>query len=322
MDIRQGAYVIGNDGKKNWLMQVSSINDGTVYGHLDSNRAYAPQQGEFTLKQIVAVLGEKPAPGSAYGCTVEPFVRTRVHPEWGNVHWHLWMPKTESIALKKALDSISKRLSKAKLFGFVEAGNLEMEIRPPKGRYTGMYHYRIKDGENLDRMILRPKLGVPMDYVVAHESGHGVWYRLMTPGQHARWIRLYHSYTKLKEFEPHHLRKLRDDYIADSVPVRDFRGQLEEAQVLLFDNLISTMCGNTRLTAKHLDTLAETGTLDTIKESWPTHIEDSDFEIAVTEYGTKAPEEFFAEAFAYWLLGQKLPKRVQAAMEKTVKAIV
>lgn len=322
MEIKQGVYVIGNDGKKNWLMQVSSVNDGMVYGHLDSNRAYAPQQGEFMLKQIVAVLGDKPAPGSAYGCTIEPFCRTLVHPEWGNVHWHLQMPKTEKLALKNALDSVAKKLNRAKLFAFVAEGALELEVRPPKGRYTGMYHYKIKNGENLDRMILRPKMGVPMDYVVAHESGHGVWYRLLTPSQHARWIRLYHSYTKMQEFEPHHLRKLRDDYIADSVPVRDFRGQLEEAQVLLFDNLISTLCGNTRLTTRHLDVLAETASLETIKESWPTHIEDSDFEIAVTEYGTNNPEEFFAETFAYWLLGQKLPKRVQAAMDNTVKAIV
>jgi hypothetical protein len=322
MLIKPNVYVVGNDGKKNWLMQVSSVNDGMVYGHLDVNRAYAPKQGEFTLKQIVAVLGEKPQSGNAYGCTIEPFVRTLVHPDWGNVHLHTWIPKTESAAIKKALDSVATKLSKRKLFRFVEEGALEIEVRPPKGKYTGMYHYKIKNGENLDRMILRPKVGIPMDYVVAHESGHGVWYRLMSPNQQARWIRLYHSYTKMKEFEPHHLRKLRDDYIADSVHISEFRGQLEEAQVLLFDNLISTLRANTRLSANHLNTLAETGMLETIKESWPTHIEDSDFEIAVTEYGTTAPEEFFAESFAYWLLGNKLPKRVQAAMDKTMKAIV
>jgi hypothetical protein len=318
MDIQAGAYVIGNDGKKNWLLQVSSVNDNMVYGHLDNRRAYEPQQGEFSMHQIVAVLGKNPAPGSAYGLVIEPFLRTLEHEFWGNVHLHARLKKEERTSLKKALTDIGRKLTKHKLDGFLQAGNLEVEVRPPKGKYTGMYHYKIKDGENMDRMILRPKTGIPMDYVVAHESGHGVWYRLMTPQQQARWIKMYHSYTKMKDFEPHHIRKLRDSYIEDSVSLRDFRGQLEEAQILLFDNLIGSLCGNTRLTARHLDLLAETGELATIKDVWPTHVEDSDFEIAITEYGTKNPEEFFAESFAYWLLGNNLPKRIASAMEKTI----
>lgn len=322
MDIQSGAYVIGNDGKKNWLLQVSSVNDKMVYGHLDVGRAYEPKQGEFLLSQIVAVLGTKPSPGSAYGVVIEPYLRTLAHEFWGNVHLHSWLKKEERTSLKKALTDVGKKLTRNKLDGFLDAGNLEVEVRPPKGKYTGMYYYRIKNGDNMDRMVLRPKMGVPMDYVVAHESGHGVWYRLMTPQQQARWVKMYHSYTKMKAFEPHHIRKLRDDYIKDSVGIRDFRGQLEEAQVLLFDNLIGSLCGNTRLTTRHLDLLAETGELETIKDVWPLHVEDSDFEIALTEYGTKNPEEFFAESFAYWLLGMKLPKRIAAAMEKTVKAIV
>lgn len=318
MLIKKGYYVVGHDGKRNWLMQVSSVNDDMVYGHLDSNRAYNPQQGEFNKKNIVAILGEKPVAGNAYGCLIEPYLQTLVHPDWGNVHWHVSMPKADKLALKSALDSVAKTLKKEKLFSFVSAGSLELEVRPPKGKYTGMYHFVNKNNEALDKMVLRPKMGVPMNYVIAHESGHGVWYRLLSKRQQARWISLYKSYTKIKDFEPHHLRKLRDSYLADSVPINDFRGQLEEDQVLLFDNLISTLCGNTRLTRRHLDTLAETGLLDTIKELWPVHVDDSDFEIAVTEYGTKSPEEFFAEAFAFWLLKNKLPKRIQAVMDKTV----
>lgn len=322
MDIKQGDYVIGCEDKRNTLIQVSSVNDGMVYGHVDKNRAYTPQQAEYKLKDIVAHLGRKPQPGNAYGCVIEPFVQTLVHPDWGNVHWFAWHSKDQKKSIKRALDNVAHKLKAKRLFGFVEAGNLETEVRPPKGKYTGMYHYSIKKGENLDRMVLRPHSEeASMDYVIAHESGHGVWYRLLTQSQQARWIRLYHSYTKMLDFSPHDIRKLRDSYIEDSVPLRDFRGQLEEAQVLLFDNLIGTLCANTRLTSRHLDTLAANQALDTIKDVWPKNVEDSDFEIAVSEYGTKSPEEFFAESFAYWLVDKKLPKRIQAAMDKTTSSL-
>jgi hypothetical protein len=318
MKIEKGTYVIGTDGKKNWLLQVTSVNEGMVYGHLDADRAYNPGRGEFDLKKIVSVLGMRPHHGSAYGITIEPFLQTLVHPDWGNVHIFVSMTKDEKVAIRKALDSVYSMLKKKRLVSWIQAGALETEIRPAKGKYTGMYHYRTKNGEALDRMTLRPKMGVPLDYVIAHESAHGIWYRTLTRSQQARWIRLYHSYTKMLDFSPNDIRKLRDEYVDANEPVKDFRGQLEEARVLLFDNLLGTLTSNTRLTHKHLDTLAENSALDTIKDVWPQHIEDSDFEIAVTEYGTKNPEEFFAESFAYWLTGNKLPKRIIAAIEKTM----
>lgn len=322
MNIQPGDYVIGRDTKKNYLTQVSSVTDTVVYGHVDKDRAYNPQQIEFPLSDILAHLGKRPPPGNAYGCVVEPYVTTLVHQDWGNVHWFAWTSKQQKIAIKSSLDSVARLLKRRGLFAFVADGRLELEIRPQKGKYAGMYHYRIKDGESQDRMILRPHEEHPsVDYTVAHESGHGVWYRMLKPSQHARWIRLYHSYTRMLEFSTHDIRKLRDSYIEDSVHVADFRGQLEEAQVLLFDNLVSGLCANTRLTKRHLDVLADNQALDTIKEVWPQHIEDSDFEIAVTEYGTKNPEEFFAEAFALWLVGTKLPKRIATAMEKTMTSV-
>ena len=35
-------------------------------------------------------------------------------------------------------------------------------------------------------------------------------------------------------------------------------------------------------------------------------------------YSKKSPEEFFAEAVAFWLIGTKLPKQVQNAVDKTM----
>lgn len=322
MKILQNDYVIGNDGKKNWLLQVSSVNDNMVYGHLDLNRAYSPSPGEFMLSNIVANLGQRPPPGNAYGCLIEPFVKSSIHTDWGDIHWHVWMAKSERLALKKGLDNIASKLKSQKLFGFVSSGNLAIEVRPPKGQFAGMYHYKTVKGEAKDRMILKPKHDVDMGYLVAHESGHGVWFRLMSSRMHARWIRLYHSYMKTTAYSPHDLRKLRDSYIEDSMSVKDFRSQLPEEACIVFDSCISTLCSDTRISQRSLDILASNGMLDTIKEDWPLSMSDSDFDIALTEYGTKNPEEFFAEAFALHITGKQLPKRVNSVMQKTLKAVI
>lgn len=319
MEIKKLDYVVGNDGKKNFLMLVNHVADGIVSGVLDVGRAYTPKNAEFKIKQVIAVLGPKPAVGSSYGCIIEPYVSTSVHPDWGNVHWHKYMPVAEKKQIKLALDNTAKRLNTAKLFGFVEQGALELEVKPAKGKYTGMYHFYQKGDKASDRMVLRPQDGTPLDYVILHEAGHGVWYRLLSPKVHARWVKLYHNYTKVQDFDLTDINRLRDQYLEDSIHIRDFRGQLPEDDVLLFDSLISTLSGNTRLTAKHLDLLADQQELESVKDVWPQHVEDSDFEIAITEYATKNVEELFAEAFAFKMLGQKLPKRIDAVMEKTLE---
>ena len=311
-------YIVGDDSKKKWLMQVTSVNDGIVYGNLEANRAYNPQQGEFRIDQVIAILGPKPALGSTYGVAVEPFIRTLVHSEWGDVHFFVDLKPEMKTQLKGALDEVAKKLKAKRLFSFVKHGNMAMEIRQPKGKWDGMYAFKHEKTEPADRMMLRPKGVNQMNYVLAHESGHGVWYRLMTKKMHSRWIKLYKSYTKAQEFSAADIRRLRDDYIKDSVHVKDYRGQLEEDHAILFDNLIGQLTSNSRLTVKHLDVLSETGDLEVIKDAWPMHAEDSDFDVAITEYGTTSVEELFAEAFAFWLLGNKIPQIILALMEKTV----
>lgn len=322
MGIQVADYVIGQDEKgRKYLAQVVKIRGDKVHVALDKDRAYKPQNAMFETSQIVAVLGHEPAHGTAYGCKVEPYRSTLVHPEWGNVHLFVKKTKADLKALRTGFDRVAAKLKRHGIFGFVAQGALETEVRPPSGKYSGMYKFSNKGGEPQDRMLLKPTPESAFDRVIAHEAGHGVWFRLLNAKLQARWVNLYHSYMKLKQFEPHAIRKLRDQYIEDSLPVAEFRSGLDEDASAMFDLLIGSVSSTTRLANKHLDLLAANGDLGVIHDSWPLHLEDSDHEIVVSEYASTSPEEFFAEAFCNWLLGVKLPKRVTKAIEKTVSAV-
>lgn len=328
-------YVIGDDGKKKWLLQVSSVADGRVFGTLDKDRAYNPQSAEFTNKQIIATLGHNPPQGSVFGIHIEPFRRTLEHPDWGDVHWFVNMKKDDKLVLREALTRVAKLLKKRGLFHFVAEGNLNTEIYAPKGKWTGMYICAHRGDVAADKMQLRPKAGIANDYTVAHESGHGVWFRLLDEKWRARWVRFYNKFCKEVEHDQELIGQLRDDFIKDEIPIKDFRSQLDPDQTALFDLIIDAIKANHRLTTRHLDMLITNGYGEEFRDLWPESVEDTDFEIPVSDYGTTKPEELFAEAFAFWLLGRsipadpndeaskprKLPESVQKLMDKTIAQV-
>lgn len=318
----RNTYVVGHESNKNWLMYVSSHKDGILYGTLDADRAYNPRQSSFREDQIVALLGAQPPAGSAYGCVIEPFQRTLHHEAWGDVHLFDRVSKQDKEILKRSLDKIASRLRKHHLFGWVQAGALALELRPAKGRYTGMYYYRTRAEGPCDRMILRPQDYSVCDYVIAHESGHGVWYRSLSDQSRARWVQLYHSYTSFKQIEARRIRAIRDEYLRANAHVADHRSGLDEEHTRLFDTMVRSLCDATRLKVKHLDALADEGDLSSVKDAWPHEALMCDFDVAVSEYGTKNPEEFWAESFAFWLTGKILPPRIKKALERALQGVV
>jgi hypothetical protein len=318
--IEPGTFVIGMEDKKPWLMEVEKHSQGSITGFLDANRAYAPVRGEFQEDQILAVLTDRPTTGKAYGITIEPFIKTEVNDHWGNVHWFLRMPKAERILFKQALARVAKKLTKLRLMDFVELGSMEMEIRPPQGKYAGMYRYKIKGDVNEDRMILRPKKDSIMDEVIAHEAGHGIWWRKLTKKHHARWLKFFHSFTKTTDYKAEDLERLCTAFIEEGVAIKEFRSQLDDDDSMLFDRCIDH-CKSFRVTTEHINILMASGITEPIADMWPDALDDTDFEIALTEYGTKNVEELFAESFAYYVVGKQLPKSIKALMEKTLSTL-
>jgi hypothetical protein len=315
------------DPQKNRLSWglVTGENDTDVHGTNEKGLPYSEdQQFDVPKKHVIAVLGTRPHFGTAYGCRVEPFFRTIEHEAWGSIHLFRKMEKEDKLLLRKALGSTHSKLKREGLTGFLP---LDLEIRNAKGRYAGMYKFTGK-ADVRDKMLLHPKVwndpDQPLPFLIFHEAGHGVWYRLMSVKQKARWIAMYHSYLKISDCDPATVKTLRDDFCGQSGEhASDFRGQLDSEEVApIFDLCIDHITSYHGLSVRNIDNLIDADDGAVLKAMWPTiKVLKTDYEYPITEYAMTKPEEFFAEAFAFAMVGKLVPKRIAALMSSTLQRV-
>lgn len=319
MNVQPKDYVIVKEQKKPFLLHVSKTTEKEVTGTLEHNRAYDPQVVTIAKSCIIANLGNlmvKPMLGSVFGIQIEPFIKTLVHPDWGDVHFFKPITKEEGLAIKDELTKTAKLLRSKGFFKFCKEGNLSTEIRPQKSMNAGMYKYRTVSGEHADIMVLRPYTGFPLRHVILHEAAHGVWFHQLSKQTHVKWVKLYKSFAKVRSYDHTDLLRIKKWYLKESTPVRDFKGSLEEVDAIIFEQCISFVRASTRLSIAHINLLAESRELENIMEYWPNDLVDATFDTVVSDYSTKNVEELFAESFAFWMQGKKLPKSVTRLLEE------
>jgi hypothetical protein len=327
---KEGDFVIFRDVKKRkQLLQVSGVDGEVISGTLDKGRAYDPKQAQFHVKDLMAVLGPKPEHGSAYGVNIEPYYRTLKHEHWGDIHLFMRLTKAQWVAIKAGLDRAYKDLQKNKLHGLIDAGNLSIEIRPPKGKNFGMYYYVQRGEEAKDRFIIRARDEGPENEpdlyreLAHHEMGHGLTWRGMTKKMRARWIRLHAEFCNFTEHSADDVKSMGQRFFKSLANVRAFRDTLEtDEEIVLFDTCLSQIAADYRCTAKDIDWLLEGDDLDTVKAMWPQQeLRYTEFEEALGDYAMKNWREFIAEAFRIKHTKTAMPKRIDALMNKVIEMV-
>jgi hypothetical protein len=316
IDVNDYAIVQLDDKKKHLIKVLKVPGDQTNgAGVLIASLPYEPENLTFSDDDVVCNLGPRPEIGKAYGLKIEPFIRTVSISTWGEIHYFDRLSKKVRKEIQIQFTKAYRTLEKKKLIGFFP---LKTEIRPKAGKYAGSYKYNGKDKE--DVFTLHPKEWTDIPYVVMHECGHGVWFRMLTNKQRAEWIRFYHTIVTHKEVKPETLSKLRRKLVKGEDTINQFSKQLDEEVRPVFAQCLKFIHEKHNLNAKHLDTVLEEG--DDLKEFWPTSVlELKELKTDITEYATKSPEEFFAEAFAYHLIGKKLPKYIATRLDNTLAKV-
>lgn len=290
---------------EDWPIQVVVSNEKQ-----DSDEA---ETFEVELADVLANLGEYPQDGSVHGVKIEPWHETIRHKFWGDIHIYREMKAKEKDHLVAHLDRCSAGLKNKHLDGFLP---IRMEIRPRKGSYAGHY----KSSKDIDEIVLHPKDMVEdTGYVIFHESGHGVWFRQLSTESKARWVKLYHQCVKLIKANPDTANKLVIDFCSSRVSIKDFKANLRDTDSSLFDEMLGWARKVHRLRKEDFDTMISAGWGEELQAYFPTgDIMISEIESVITDYAMKNPDEFFAEAFAFYLQDRPLPVSVKKLMRSTI----
>ena len=314
-------YIIDNDGKKQLVKQHSAETAAELVCKTQDNELLSIRR-----TQILATLPSKPAYGRVFGVLVEPLLKIVEHYYFGEVRLYR-NNKADLVKLKKAMDTVAKRLTNVKINLGKEMA-MSAEFRHNVGKKAGMFAYR--GGRDSSSGVVTVSLPEgssqgAFDYVIAHESGHGVWFSRLTQEQRARWVALFARQAKLQNLDTAVIQEARKHFLSNLKSrqfetIADYRDMLadNEDYTEAFELALSNVLSTYRLKEQHLNSVLHSLSGSMFQACWPKSCQTSEFEIPVTEYGTKNPDELFAEAFTFWLFGNKLSERVDTLMAKTL----
>ena len=269
----------------------------------------------FKEEDILASLGKNPTYGNAYGLKVEPHRKTEAL-DFAIVHYYRKMTKADKSCLYKNLTKAHDVLSDLDLGHF----SIVVEIKNNSGKIAGTYKYN----EDMDIITLKPaEFNVDILPLIYHELGHQVWSRDLDSKAKAAWVDFYHKGVALSNVSKTSVKKLCSMFDDHKMRVKEFYNFLEEEygedakEILIFDEVMSYIQDKHHLNSKYFDLLVMAGAK--INKYFPKcKLKLTNYNILVSEYAEKNPEELFCETFAYFLSKRKLTTEATTLITETL----
>ena len=331
LKVTAGQYAIAKmgseDGKgRPFLFKVTGVSKNDITGVLakDAHLSQKRQAVDVHANNLIAVLGDDPYPGKSFGCDTSMVFRGRkTHDAWGSICWFYKPEKEVGQQLMAAFDKTARVIAKAGLEFAIDPVQCVWEIVVFNGeKYAGMYKRSSKPDKSPHRYQIRPEImpATEYAYVIYHEFGHHLHAEFVQGRKlNAAWVRLFNSTIKVTSIKREKAQELLDDLLAnpENRP-SDFKSNLSEEDEVAYKLILRQISRDYSLSPKELDLLFEAEYYDDIRALWPTRgISKKDLAPVVTEYATKHVKELIAESVAYRLSGKKLPKDVEALVDKT-----
>ena len=321
MHIQKDSYVIVRQGNKHFLCL--AINPERNRAVIDKTLADEEHQTiEYDENNLVANLGLNPKAGSvAFGVKINPYISS-VDSKYGPMHFFRVLEDLEKKALKSALRRTYDAMLEKNLNIF-PLGSIK--FFPKKGNYAGMYHIKRSMSEFTDGIDLFPDTFTDRsynEYVLYHEYGHAVWFRMVPASYKARWIKLYHKRLELNSILKDRLESMLGELMEFTGTFKEFYKELEDESQdrLVFREVLSHYKRYHKLDGRSLEILWLEDS-EKFASMWPKRTTIVESRPDLSEYSMKNPDEFFAEAFAFHMTGKTMPKDITKAMEKTLKAL-
>jgi hypothetical protein len=329
--MQKSEYAIGVIKLKNgpkptpFLFKVTGKSGNIVTGVLEKNCHIQSLRTtiEVATKDIIVNLGLNPHPGKAYGCDVSNLYSGRKeHDHFGTLHFFYKPDPDVGAALFSAYNKVYKVLKHNQLEFIVDPITCIWEVLPFHGeKYAGMYGRSRKPELRPHTLQIRPEIipATEYPYVIYHELAHHLHAEYATGKKlNAAWIRAYNTSIKVEDIKREKSQELLNLLLAQEDRPSDFKSNLSEEDTVTYKWILRTIQRKHSLSIKELDLLFEAQYFDDIKEVWPVRgMSKTDLAPIVTEYGCKNYKELIAESIAYRLLGKKLPKTIEALVDKT-----
>lgn len=319
MPVEKDSYIIVKVANKNFLCL--AINPERGRAVIDSTLVDdEPKMVEYDEQNLVAVLGTKPKPGSAYGVKINPYISS-VETKYGPIHFYRELNEREMKSFKKALKATYAKMVEDSLDVFPFTA---MRVYPKRGKYAGMYEIRRKGTEVSDKVDLFPETFEDAEwneYLLFHEYGHAVWYKMVQSRMKARWIKMFHKRIELTNFLKERLVSLLDECLAyQDGNLKDFFKELDDESKAVFKEVLAHYKKYHKLDSRSLDILF-TEDSEKFASMWPKRSTVVESKADISDYAGTKPEEFWAECFAFHMTGRKMPGDVVKLMEKTLTQI-
>lgn len=332
-----GEYVVGlapGSDKKTLLIKVEGITKGVAHGPIQKDAHVKDKMsiGEIPVGNLLINLGKDPRAGKVYGHDVGNLYRgKRVHPDFGTLYYMYAPEKSLRDDFDKALTRAYKTLKQADLDFIVQTNTTIWEIQPfTGGKYAGMYKRSSNVEKNPHRIQLKPEAKpeeateenakAAWPYYIYHELGHHFHSEFMTGKKlNAQWVKLYNASIRVTDVPSEECEAMLNDLLSQEDVPSAFKANLDEEKTAFYQNILKFIKREHGVSVKELDILFEADYKDEIRGVWPVNgLTKKDLEPLVSEYGLVNYRELLADSFAFYLMGKKLPKQVQALMEKSI----
>ena len=324
--VRKDDYIIVNyTGKKPSLALVIDPNHHKAdlevskdeNSQVDTMITYDPEN-------VVANLGPDPKVGKVFGIDIEPYRNTLTSKKFGQIHIYRKMDEKDFKALKRAMKSLYPKL-KANRCNITLP--LTFRVKPPKGKYSGYFKMitRKKDNQVMDYIALTPKVMTDpqyLEYVLAHEIMHSLWFRAVPDHIKAKWLKLYLKRVLLVKIKRNTLEALGKELVAYNGTINDYMKEMADEETnAVIKEVLTWIAKKQRIDRRSMKLLQEYDS-DRLLELWPSHAEITKGMNDPTEYAMKNVEEFFAECGALHITGKKCRKDIQKALKYTFKKMM
>jgi hypothetical protein len=285
-------------------------NGGRLMGTLANEEKWSGDSVEIHHRDIFVNLGDNPRMGTCYNVWVEPVVNCFNFKGYGSVF--NYVPKMPEVVKERLSRAFPAALARVRRLGPQCDWEMLSEIRNPKDKKDGLYHYKPR-GRDILTYYNYPQEGRAVVKTVGHELFHGVWYRHLSAESRAKWIDLFERCVSVRDVSPKMIQRMLRD-ANQSGGLRVYLKEAEPEEKVAFGIYMNWAGKVHKLKRNEMVDLVGTRGTAPIPD---THLHRSDIQCPLVVHNKESATELFAEAGSAFIVGDLNDR----TMEKMLRSL-